>query len=235
MTTIALIGGTSLLEANMFRDALPKKVETPFGTVTLQEKAGVLFLQRHGLDTYTPPHRINHRANIFALKKAGATGVLALGSVGSLRQEAPPGTVLVPDDFFAPHLGVTFFADGRGHRLPGFDPVWRQTVLRAWATTDLPPPIDGGVYWQTQGPRFETPAEIRFFQPHVHVVGMTIASECVLAGELDLPFAALCMIDNFASGLEAQPLTFERFKRQVRANKEKMINIVQILTEILTS
>jgi purine nucleoside phosphorylase len=62
-------------------------------------------------------------------------------------------------------------------------------------------PIDGGVYWQTIGPRFETPAEIRMIAPHADLVGMTIASECVIAGELGLEYAAICVVDNLANGL----------------------------------
>src|SRR4029078_7836435 len=81
------------------------------------------------------------------------------------------------------------------HRVPGFDPGWRATLLEALdaAGTEA---IREGVYWQTRGPRLETPAEVRLIAAHADVVGMTVASECVIAGELGLRYATLCVVDN---------------------------------------
>ena len=80
-------------------------------------------------------------------------------------------------------------------------------VVDAWGAEDGEPAVDGGVYWQTIGPRFETPAEIRMMAPHADLVGMTIASECIIAGELGLEYAAICVVDNLANGLaEGDPL-----------------------------
>ena len=232
---LALVGGTSLLESSQFRDAAPLPVSTPYGPVTLLEQKGILFLQRHGLEAYTPPHLINHRANLYALKQVGVQQILSVGSVGSLRASILPGTVVVPDDFYAPHVGISFFDDQRGHKAPGFHPGWRETVLNIWQHSDLSQPLNQGVYWQTLGPRFETPAEIRLFQPHVHVVGMTVASECILAGELDLPYAALCMVDNYANGIGTEALSYESFKAQVHANETRLIHIVQTLIKEIIS
>ena len=74
-------------------------------------------------------------------------------------------------------------------------------MVAAWGAEDGEQAVDGGVYWQTIGPRFETPAEIRMIAPHADLVGMTIASECVIAGELGLEYAAICVVDNLANGL----------------------------------
>ncbi|MBF0399923.1 MAG: MTAP family purine nucleoside phosphorylase [Magnetococcales bacterium] len=228
---LAIIGGTSLLGSAQFSQADPLPVVTPYGPVTLLEQEGVLFLQRHGLERYTPPHRINHHAHIYALQQAGAEAVLAIGSVGSLRLDLPPGTVVVPDDFYAPHLSLSFFDDQRGHLAPGFHPEWRNRLLDLWQQSGLPMPRTHGVYWQTTGPRFETPAEIRILAPHVHVVGMTIASETILAAELSLPYAALCMVDNFANGIEAKPLSYESFKAQVHANEARLLQTIHVLSK----
>ena len=234
-SSLALIGGTSLLESPQFRDATPLPMGTPYGPVTLLEQNGILFLQRHGLEQYTPPHLINHRANIHALHQAGAQRVLSIGSVGSMRQDILPGTMVVPDDFYAPHLGISFFEDQRGHKPPGFHPTWRETILEHWQRSGLPLPQIGGIYWQTIGPRFETPAEIRILQPHVHLVGMTVAAECILAGELDLPYAALCMVDNFANGIHEEILSYESFKAQVHANEVQLRHTIKALIREITS
>ena len=144
-----------------------------------------MLIPRHG-DPYTQPHRIDHAANMQRLVDAGCDRVLALGSVGGLRRELGVGTFLCPDDFIALHVGKSAFGDRRAHRVAGFDSGWRAHLVDAWASSAEVELLDGGVYWQTIGPRFETPAEIRMIAPHADVVGMTIASECVIAGELGL-------------------------------------------------
>ena len=148
---------------------------------------------------YVLPHEIDHAVNLRPLAEQGCDRVLAIGSVGSLSPELPVGSLLCPDDFIALGPGPSIFADARAHSAPGFDPRWRAEVIEAWAAGGQAP-RDGGVYWQTRGPRFETPAEIRLIAAHADVVGMTIASECVVAGELGLDYAALCIVDNLANG-----------------------------------
>jgi 5'-methylthioadenosine phosphorylase len=163
---------------------------------------GAAIVQRHGAADlpYVLPHEIDHAANLRPLLEQGCDRVLAIGSVGSLSPELAVGSLLCPDDFIALHAGPTVFADARAHSAPSFDPRWRAEVLAAWGAGGQAP-RDGGVYWQARGPRFETPAEIRLIAPHADVVGMTIASECVIAGELGLEYAALCVVDNLANGI----------------------------------
>ncbi|MBF0283945.1 MAG: MTAP family purine nucleoside phosphorylase [Magnetococcales bacterium] len=230
---LALIGGTSLLESDLFRRAERQRWSTPFGEVEWLRQGDLIFLQRHGLDHYTPPHRINHHVHLMALKEAGVARIAAVGSVGSLHLDIPPGTFLFPDDFYAPQVNPTFFDDVRGHRAPGFSLPWREEMMAAWRRAGLKGAIESGVYWQTTGPRFETPAEIRFHQSAAHVVGMTVASECILAGELGLDYAAVCMVDNFANGVAGEPLSFEGFKAQVRANGETIRHAIGSLLAVL--
>jgi len=163
---------------------------------------GAAIVQRHGArnGSYVLPHAIDHVANLRPLADQGCDRVLAIGSVGSLSAELPVGSLLCPDDFIALHLGLSAFGDARAHSAPGFDPRWRSEVIEAWQASGQAP-HGGGVYWQTVGPRFETPAEIGLIAPHADVVGMTIASECVVAGELGLEYAALCVVDNLANGV----------------------------------
>jgi 5'-methylthioadenosine phosphorylase len=161
---------------------------------------GAAIVQRHGAGApYVLPHQIDHAANLRPLLEQGCDRVLAIGSVGSLRPELGVGGLVCPDDFIAVNLGFSIFADERAHSAPGFDARWRREVISAWEEGGQRV-RDGGVYWQSVGPRFETPAEIRMMAPHADVVGMTIAAECVVAGELGLEYAALCMVDNLANG-----------------------------------
>ncbi|HSS32826.1 MAG TPA: MTAP family purine nucleoside phosphorylase [Solirubrobacterales bacterium] len=167
---------------------------------TAAAEHGAAIVQRHSGDPYVLPHEIDHTANLRALVEQGCDRVLALSSVGSLKAELPVGTLVCPDDFIALHVGLSIHTDARAHTAPAFDAAWRREVIAAWGAGGEAP-RDGGVYWQTLGPRFETQAEIRLIAPHADVVGMTVASECILAAELGLQYAALCMVDNLANGL----------------------------------
>lgn len=184
---------------------------------------GAAIVQRHGAadEPYVLPHLIDHEGNLRPLLEQGCDRVLAIGSVGSLRTELGVGSLLCPDDFIAPHLGLSIYEDERGHTAPGFDPLWRAEVLEAWADGGQAP-HDGGVYWQTVGPRFETPAEIRMIAPHADVVGMTIAAECVVAGELGLDYAALCVVDNLANGLAEEPVSVAAMETDRIANATRV-------------
>jgi 5'-methylthioadenosine phosphorylase len=169
---------------------------------------GAAVVQRHGAgDAFVLPHAIDHAANLGPLVEQGVDRVLAVASVGSLRTDLPVGSLVCPDDFIALHLGLSIFADARAHSAPGFAARWRAELLAAWAEGEAEPLVDGGVYWQTIGPRFETPAEIRMMAPHADLVGMTIASECIIAGELGLEYAAICVVDNLANGLAGEELS----------------------------
>jgi 5'-methylthioadenosine phosphorylase len=188
-------------------------------------------LQRHGEATaYVLPHRIDHVANLRALADAGCDRVLSLGSVGGLRRELAPGTLLCPDDFIALDAApVTALEGSDAHRVPGFDRGWRAEVLEAFAAAGGEV-RDGGVYWQASGPRLETPAEIRLVARHADVIGMTIASECVVAGELGLLYASVCVVDNLANGVGETELTLE----EIVANRARFADrLATLLTDAL--
>jgi 5'-methylthioinosine phosphorylase len=191
-----------------------------------------VLIPRHG-DPYVQPHRIDHAANMRRLIDAGCDRVLALSSVGGLRRELGVGTFLCPDDFIALHVGRSAFSDRRSHRVPGFDSDWRDSVVDAWTRGSETELRDGGVYWESIGPRFETPAEIRLIARHADVIGMTIASECVIAGELGLRHAAICIVDNLANGVGEEELTVEEFQAGRAQNRERLAAAVAaILPEL---
>lgn len=196
---------------------------------------GAVVLQRHGSETYRLPHLIDHAANLRSLAGAGCDRVLAIGSVGSLKPELTVGTTVCPDDFIALQVLITTFGDARGHSMPGFDRGWRSEVLSAWEAGGAGAIHDGGVYWQTNGPRFETPAEIRLIAAHADLVGMTLAAECVVAGELGLRYAAVCMVDNMANGIEAERLDPEELERDRAANASRLRDALDAALPILTA
>src|SRR6201747_3048380 len=154
---------------------------------------GAAVVQRHGTpDAFVLPHEIDYAANLRPLVDQGCDRVLAIASVGSLRTDLPVGTFVCPDDFIALHLGVSIHADARGHTAPAF------------------------------APRFETPAEIRMIAPHADLVGMTIASECVIAGELGLEYAAICVVDNLANGLAEGELSVDEMEADRRISAPRL-------------
>jgi 5'-methylthioadenosine phosphorylase len=226
MGRLALVAGHSFLGAEatlpFAEDARPVEVSTSHGAVKALDGGDLVLLQRHGFEAHRPAHLIDHRANLAALAELGCDRVLGVSSVGSLRTELEVGTVVCPDDFIAPQLGLSVFDDLRGHRVPGFDLDWRRRILAVWAAGGGEPPRDGGVYWQSIGPRFETPAEVRMIAAHADVVGMTVASECIVAGELGFAYAALCAVDNLANGLDAEPLAVEEFAAARDANRARL-------------
>jgi 5'-methylthioadenosine phosphorylase len=193
------------------------------GIAAAAAEHGAAIVQRHSSDgAFVLPHAIDHPATLRPLVEGGCDRVLAIGSVGSLRpEELGVGSLVCPDDFIALNLGDSVFADARAHSAPGFSPGWREDVIAAWSEGSQAP-RDGGVYWQARGPRFETPAEIRLMAAHAHVVGMTIASECVVAGELGLDYAALCVVDNLANGLAEATVSTEGMEADRAINAERL-------------
>src|SRR4051794_12771411 len=173
----------------------------------------IVGIPRHGFDRSIPAHLVDHRATIRAACELGCDRVLALGSAGSLDKDLKVGTMIAPEDFYAPEIAPSFYRDPRGHSVPGFDLEWRRVVISAWGSLTKTRLEDGGVYAQTIGPRFETPAEVRALAEFADMVGMTIAAEAVLAREAGLAYAAVCSIDNLGNGIRDKPLTVEEYRR----------------------
>lgn len=228
MARLGVVGGNSVLGLALCDElglvSRARRVAVGGGPVVLDDAGEIVFLQRHGVDGYTLPHRLNHRAHAHALRRLGCDRVLALSSVGGLRIEYGVGTVLVPDDFVAlAQQPDSRFADERAHSVPGFDPAWRRRVLAAWTAHAPRTPVAGGVYVQTTGPRFETPAEVRFLSTLGDVVGMTVGTECVAMRERGIVHAAVCIVDNLGNGLGPARLTVEEFEAGKAANQAALL------------
>jgi 5'-methylthioadenosine phosphorylase len=220
---VGIIGGSALGDAFALEEEQTKSLVTPHGAPSDPPRVGihagvrVAFLPRHGKDHRIPPHKLNHRANLWALKEVGVTHILGTSSTGSLKKTIRPGTFVVPDDFLAFWNIPTYFDDRVVHATPGLDAGLRAALVAG--AKEAKATVHGqGVYVQTTGPRLETRAEIAFFKKVGDVVGMTMASEATLAGEIGLPYAALCTVDNFAHGLVDEALSFEQIRDTQRAN-----------------
>lgn len=233
MGRLAVVGGHSILGSGWGTDLTRHDVTVADATVTLFERGDTVVLHRHGLDTYTPAHLVDHVAHVRALAHVGCDRVLAISSVGSLRTEWGVGAFVAPDDFIALDTTIAVHHDGRSHLVPAFDRDWRARVVReASAVGGV---VDGGVYWQTNGPRFESRAEIRLLANFADLVGMTVASEAVVAQELGLAYAAVCVVDNLANGLAEAPLSVEEFEAGKRATRAAVLTFLDALVPVLAS
>jgi len=230
---LGVIGGHSILGSGWGTAAARHDVEVGPATVTLFDGGDHVVLHRHGIDDYTPAHRVDHVAHLRALVDVGCDRVLAVSSVGSLRPTWGVGTIAAPDDFIALDTTISVHHDERSHVVPAFDRDWRARVVREANGTGTHV-LDGGVYWQTTGPRFETRAEIRFIARFADVVGMTAASEAIVAQELGVPYAVVCVVDNLANGVADAPLSVAEFEAGKRATRASVLGLLDSLVPALT-
>lgn len=186
------------------------------------KRLGASVVQRHGSGAYLLPHLIDHAASVRRLREDGCDRVLAISSVGSLNPDLGVGSMICPHDYIALGNGDSTFEDERGHGTRDLAGPWRDELLEAWTASSTAALIPRGVYWQSRGPRFETPAEVELIRPHAAVVGMTIASECIAAQEHGLEYAAVCVVDNLANGLRTTPLTLTEFEQGRAANARQL-------------
>jgi 5'-methylthioadenosine phosphorylase len=208
-----------------------KTIETPFGEPSHHFAIGkdVVFLPRHGPDGI-PPHRINHRANIYALKKIGVTEVIGVNSVGSLRKDLSPGSIVIPHDYLSLWEILTFYEDEAVHITPVLDTGLRERLIRA-ATGSGVKVVKEGIYIQTIGPRLETKAEVAMLQGFGDVVGMTMAHEATLSQEIGVAYASICSVDNYCHGISDTPLTADEIIRGARENAATIDTVVTKLME----
>lgn len=211
-----------------------REASTPYGPpsspllIGRWGKEDVVLLLRHGPQGKIPPHRINHRANVHALAALGVKMVVGINSVGSLKEEIPPGTLVVPHDYLCLWSVLTFFEEEAVHVTPGLDEEVRARLIEALHKTSLPHRHEG-VYVQTIGPRLETKAEVAFLRALGDVVGMTMAHEATLCAERGIPYGSLCTVDNYAHGLSAEPLSEDRIKATARGNAERVKKALEVL------
>lgn len=239
MDRMAIIAGTGFdqLDELILEDEIMD--DTPWGAPAAPVQRGqlgaapVLFLSRHGHQHQFAPHAVNYRANLQALKDAGAAGILAVYTVGGIDADLQPGSLVVPHDLIDYTWGreSSFSTEGNVIHVDmtdPFDAALRGRLLaagRALQGADEPPVVDGGVYACTQGPRLESPAEVdRLERDGCTVVGMTGMPEAALARELDLPIAAIAMVVNPAAGRGG--ISLEAMAKVAAAGRARIIRIL---------
>ncbi|MBC2721172.1 S-methyl-5'-thioinosine phosphorylase [Desulfosporosinus sp.] len=240
----ALIGGTGL-EHFALTEQRVISVETPYGTVRpvigKLGKQDLVFMSRHGQDHATPPHLVNYRGNSWALRELGVRKVVATAAVGSLSPQHRLGDLVLLDQFldFTKSRPQTFFEGGQQGVLhvdmtEPYCATLRQDIIDASENLGLVVK-NGACYVCTEGPRFETPAEIRMFQYlGAELVGMTSVPEVVLARELGMCYASISMVTNEAAGIADHPLNHAEVMRSIKELELNVARLVQATFELLT-
>jgi 5'-methylthioinosine phosphorylase len=243
MSEIAIIGGTGIESLRGLKVTRREVVQTPFGElsgpVTYGEIGGreILFLARHGYGHRIPPHKVNYRANLWALHSVGVLRVIAINAVGGITPEMRPERLVIPNEIIdytygRPH---TFFEDDLNEVVhvdftEPYSSSLRRTLIEAAreAGVDV---ASSGVYGATQGPRLESAAEIRRLEHDgCDIVGMTGMPEAALARELALEYASIAVVANWAAGKHEGPITMEEIADRL---KQGMAKVKTLLEQVL--
>lgn len=242
MANFAILGGTGLTEINEIEILRNEKVETPFGLPSAEIVIGRLFgvelafLARHGKSHTIPPHKINYRANIWALKHIGIKSVLAVAAVGGIRSDMAPAKVVLPDQIidYTYDRQVTFFAENL-QQITHIDFTYpysedvRNQFINAADSAGIGI-IKNANYGCTQGPRLESAAEIiRMERDGCDLVGMTGMPEAALARELELEYACCAVVANWAAGKTGGIISMEKILHNLDNGMEKVVEILRHL------
>ncbi|MFM2005255.1 MAG: hypothetical protein RLZZ09_910 [Pseudomonadota bacterium] len=236
----AIIGGTGLTSLSELVIEERECLTTPYGDPSSDLMFGklhgqeIVFLARHGDPARIPPHRVNYRANLWALKTAGVTSVLAVAAVGGITPTMAPSKIAVPDQVIDYTYGreQTLFADNLHHVTHidfthPYTPRLREKLLTAAKRAQVEV-VNGGVYGCTQGPRLETPAEItRMERDGCDLVGMTGMPEASLARELEIDYACCAVVANWAAGKQPGEITMAEIEANLRQGMADLSRILQ--------
>lgn len=245
---LAIIGGSGVVGSAVMPTTRREIARSPYGAPSSPLYHGMIggreavFIARHGPGHIHPPHKVNYRANLWALQEAGASAIVALATVGGIASDCAPGTVVVPDQLIDYTYGRehTFF-DGGDRRVRHvdfthpYDRALREQLIEAIGNSGNSA-LTRGVYGATQGPRLETTAEItRMAGDGATLVGMTGMPEAALARELDLPYVHLCVVANWAAGRgnSTEAISHEAIEETMRSAVPKVVQIIATLAAAL--
>lgn len=246
LVQIAVIGGTGIYDTNLFKEERIIKPQTPYGDTSDHIMIGrfgekkVAFLPRHGKGHKLPPHMINYRANIWALRELGVKRIIAPSAVGSLDYEYKPGDVLLPDQFidFTKKRAYTFYDGPQVCHVSMADPLCSELrILAQKCLRDLHVRYhDKGTYICIEGPRFSTRAESKIFRDvlHADIIGMTLVPECILARESEMCYLSISTVTDYDVWAD-QPVSskeiLETLQKNVEITKNFLSRIIPLVTE----
>ena len=210
---LGIIGGTAIMHTGI-SDLTKQVIHTPFGSSELMTSDTIALLQRHQFNR--PPHRVNFRSHLAALAVLGVDAIILLGSTGSLNVKLPPGTVVIPTDYFCAMHNITIYNQSIHHINAQISIPLAQKLAALFPTAHY-----GGCYVQTEGPRFETKPEVQYLAEHGDIVGMTLAHEIMLANDLNIPCAALCFVDNYANGINETAISYDDVIASAKETQER--------------
>ncbi len=233
MTKIALIGGSAV--GNLLAESKQVYVNTPYGETSSPIEIGkingteVAVLYRHGKPHKIPPHKINYRANIYALNQLGIERIISISAVGSLDQNMPPGTLVLPDQFFdfTKNRLYTFYDGPKVVHISMADPFCPE-LSEIFYNQGKEQGISikkGGTYVCIEGPRFSTRAESKFFKQFGNIIGMTLVPEINLAREMGMCYLTLATVTDFDVWAE-KPVSAAEVTRTMKENEEKVLRIL---------
>jgi 5'-methylthioadenosine phosphorylase len=213
-------------------------VDTPFGQPSSpifrleNGKTSFRFVARHGSPPSIPPHKVNHKANIWALKESGAEAIISICSTGALSKDIQVPSYAIPEDYIELSPILSFHDETIHHATPSLDKGLMNALSisldKAGANF-----IKGGTYIQTSGPRLETRAEVRMISSWGDYIGMNMASEATLCIEIDIPVAGLISIDNYAHGIGEKDLDFREILTDAGTRWETVNEVLMILSDFL--
>jgi 5'-methylthioadenosine phosphorylase len=232
---VAIIGGSGLEDPKFFKKTKEIKIKTPFGypstPIRISDFSGerIAFLSRHGKFHSVPPHKVNSRANIWALKKIGIERIIGVCTVGSLKENFKPGDIAICDQFidFTKKRDYTFYDNEVVHvsLADPFCPELRELFYKK--AKELKIPVHkNGTYFCIEGPRFSTRAESRFFRNFADIVGMTLVPEVTLAREMEICYVALAMITDY-DVWQPHPVNVKEVMRIMGENIDKIKRLVK--------
>lgn len=243
--SIGIIGGTGLQSLKGFNELSRMNVSNQFGTASGPlinvsfNGTEIVFLARHGIPHSIPPHKVNYRANIFALKETGINNLISVNVVGGITDSMSPGTIVLPHQiidytysrehtFFEKNLESVVHID---FTTPYCDTLRNQLIVIANSNkTELVPMA---TYGATQGPRLETAAEIRRLENDgCDIVGMTGMPEASLARELDINYASICLVVNWAAGKSNDLITMELIRSHIETGMITILELIKAATKI---
>jgi 5'-methylthioadenosine phosphorylase len=236
---LGIIGGTGVYDPKLLSNVENIRIDTPYGwpsdEITIGDLSGrkIAFLNRHGPKHSIPPHFVNSRANIWALKSLGVTRIFAPGAVGSLKDGYDPKDIVISDQFvdFTKKREGTFYENGKVVHISVADPFcpeMRRALIDCGKKLGMPIK-ENGTYVCIEGPRFSTRAESRMFRNFGDIIGMTLVPECQLAREQEICYAAINTVTDYDAWKE-KPVSIEEI---LGVMKEGVENVRLLLTEAI--